>query len=293
LETVMIDLDPACLRAFIAVTEAGGFTRAGIKLNRTQSAISMQVRRLEELLGTKLIEDRKKATLTAAGERIVEHARRVLALNDEMVGRAKGADIAGRVRIGTPDDYVSFFLPTILRRLSITHPLVEVEVRCNMSTDLMPAVDRGILDLAIISRGLGTDHGISLRREPLIWAAADEALARRRPLPLAMFSPGCRFREATLSSLDEAGIPYRIAYESPSIASIGAAVCEGLAVTSMARLSLMPTMKVLDGIHGLPPLPDVEIALYGPRGIASPAAQAVKTTLLTALACAVPETRAA
>jgi DNA-binding transcriptional LysR family regulator len=289
----MIDLDPACLRAFIAVTEAGGFTRAGIKLNRTQSAISMQVRRLEELLGTKLIEDRKKATLTAAGERIVEHARRVLALNDEMVGRAKGADIAGRVRIGTPDDYVSFFLPTILRRLSITHPLVEVEVRCNMSTDLMPAVDRGILDLAIISRGLGTDHGISLRREPLIWAAADEALARRRPLPLAMFSPGCRFREATLSSLDEAGIPYRIAYESPSIASIGAAVCEGLAITSMARLSLMPTMKVLDGIHGLPPLPDVEIALYGPRGIASPAAQAVKTTLLTALACAVPETRAA
>lgn len=289
----MIDLDPACLRAFIAVTESGGFTRAGIKLNRTQSAISMQVRRLEEMLGTKLIEDRKKATLTAAGERIVEHARRVLALNDEMVGRAKGADIAGRVRIGTPDDYVSFFLPTILRRLSITHPLVEVEVRCNMSTDLMPAVDRGILDLAIISRALGTDHGITLRREPLIWAATDEALARRRPLPLAMFSPGCRFREATLSSLDAAGIPYRVAYESPSIASIGAAVCEGLAITAMARLSLMPTMKVLDGAHGLPDLPDVEIALYGPRGIASPAAQAVNATLLTALAIAMPEKRAA
>ena len=172
----MIDLDPACLRAFIAVTEAGGFTRAGIKLNRTQSAISMQVRRLEELLGTKLIEDRKKATLTAAGERIVEHARRVLALNDEMVGRAKGADIAGRVRIGTPDDYVSFFLPTVLRRLSITHPQVEVEVRCNMSTDLMPAVDRGILDLAIISRG--HRHG---RRHHLAPRAADLGGYRRVP----------------------------------------------------------------------------------------------------------------
>ena len=289
----MIDLDPACLRAFLAVADAGGFTRAGLKLNRTQSAISMQVRRLEELLGAKLIQDRKKATLTAAGERILDHARRALALNDEMVGRAKGADIAGRVRIGTPDDYVSFFLPTILRRLSITHPLVEVEVRCNMSTDLMPAVDRGILDLAIISRSLGTDDGISLRREPLIWAATDETLARRRPLPLALFSPGCRFREATLSALDAAGIPYRVAYESPSIASIGAAVCEGLAITAMARISLTPTMKVLDGIHGLPPLPDVEIALYGPRGVASAAAQAVKATLLTALAVAVPEKRAA
>ncbi len=289
----MIDLDPACLRAFIAVVEAGGFTRAGLKLNRTQSAISMQVRRLEEMLGTRLIEDRKKATLTAAGERIVEHARRVLALNDEMVGRAQGADIAGRVRIGTPDDYVSFFLPTILRRLSITHPLVEVEVRCNMSTDLMPAVDRGILDLAIISRALGAQDGITLRREPLIWAAADEVLARRRPMPLALFSPGCPFREATLGSLDKAGIPYRIAYESPSIASINAAVCEGLAVTAMARLSLMASMKVLDGAHGLPPLPDVEIALYGPRGIASPAAQAVRASLLAALAGMSPENRAA
>ena len=98
----MIDLDPSCLRAFLAVVEAGGFTRAAAKLNRTQSAISMQIRRLEEALDTRLIEDRKKATLTAAGERILEPARRMLLLNDEMVGRAKGVDIAGRVRIGTP-----------------------------------------------------------------------------------------------------------------------------------------------------------------------------------------------
>jgi DNA-binding transcriptional LysR family regulator len=289
----MIDLDPACLRAFIAVTDAGGFTRAGMKLNRTQSAISMQVRRLEETLGTKLISDRKKATLTPAGERILEHARRMLALNDEMVGRAKGADIAGRVRIGSPDDYVSFFLPTILRRLSITHPHVEVEVRCNMSTDLMPAVDRGILDMALISRAPGSEDGIIVRREPLIWAATNESLVKRRPLPLAMFSPGCRFREVTLNSLDEAGVPYRVAYESPSLTSIAAAVGEGLAITSVARISVLPPMKVLDASHGLPPLPDVEIALYGPRGIASPAAQAVKTSLLEALAGVLPEQRAA
>jgi DNA-binding transcriptional LysR family regulator len=289
----MIDLDPACLRAFLAVIEAGGFTRAGLKLNRTQSAISMQIRRLEEVLGTQLIADRKKATLTPAGERILDHARRMLALNDEMVGRAKGADIAGRVRIGTPDDYVSYFLPTMLRRLSISHPLVEVEVRCSMSPDLMPLVDRGILDLALITRASGVDDGTPIRREPLIWAATDETLAKRRPLPLALFSPGCRFREATLASLDAAGLSYRIAYESPSISSIGAAVCEGLAITAMARISLMPSMKVLDERHSLPPLPDIEIALYGPRGVASPAAQAVRLSLLEALSGGLPERAAA
>ncbi|WP_088346915.1 MULTISPECIES: LysR substrate-binding domain-containing protein [Rhodomicrobium] len=289
----MIDLDPSCLRAFISVIDSGGFTRAGARLNRTQSAISMQVRRLEEMLGTKLFEDRKKATLTPAGERILEHARRMLALNDELVGRAKGADIAGRVRLGTPDDYVSFFLPTILRRLSITHPQVEVEVRCNMTADLMPAVDRGVIDLALITRASGADEGTPLRREPLIWAAADETIAKRRPLPLALFSPGCRFREATLAQLDAAHIPYRIAYESPSVASISAAVCEGLAISALARLSLLPSMKVLDASHGLPILPDIEIALYGPRGIASPAAMAVRASLLETLSSNRPERAAA
>jgi DNA-binding transcriptional LysR family regulator len=280
----MIDLDPSCLRAFLAVVEAGGFTRAAAKLNRTQSAISMQIRRLEEALDTRLIEDRKKATLTAAGERILEPARRLLMLNDEMVGRAKGVDIAGRVRLGTPDDYVAFFLPSILRRLAITHPQVEVEVRCNMSSDLVPAVDRGIIDMALISRACGDETGLALRREPLVWAAADETLARRNPLPLALFSPGCRFREAIISRMEEAHRPYRIAYESPSVASIAAAVSEGLAITALARISLTPQMRVLDGHHGLPALPDIEIALYGPRGAASPAALAVKASLLGVLA---------
>ncbi|MGB0086153.1 MAG: LysR substrate-binding domain-containing protein [Rhodomicrobiaceae bacterium] len=279
----MIDLDLACLRAFLAVTEAGGFTRAGLKLNRTQSAVSMQVRRLEEMLGVRLIQDRKRATMTPAAERIVDHARRMLALNDEMVGRAKGADVAGRVRLGMPDDYVSFFLPKMLRRLAITHPQIELEVRCAMSFDLMPSVDRGIIDLALITRASGSDEGTPVHREPVVWAAADPALARRRPLPLGLFSPGCRFRDVILGRLEAAGIAYRIAYESPSISSLSAAVGEGLAVTAMARLSLTPNMKALDADHGLPPLPDFEIALYGPRGAVSPATRAVKTSLLEAL----------
>lgn len=279
----MMDLDPACLRAFVAVIESGGFTSAGLKLNRTQSAISMQIRRLEETLGTKLIADRKKATLTPAGERILQHARRMVTLNDELVGRAQGADVAGRVRIGTPDDYVSYFLPNILRRLSISHPHVEVEVRCNMSSDLVPLVDRGILDLALITRRPGREEGMPVRREPLVWAGRDDTVVKQRPLPLALFSPGCPFREETLAGLDRLDIAYRLAYESPSVATLCAAVFEGLAITAMVRIALPPGMRVLDQSHGLPVLPDAEIALYGPCGVASPAAQAVRTTLLEAL----------
>lgn len=281
---MMMDLDPACLRAFLAVAEEGGFTRAAQRLNRTQSAVSMQIRRLETILDARLIDDRKRATLTSAGQRILEHARRIIALNDEVLGRAKGFDIRGRVRIGAPDDYVSFFLPAMLRRLSVTHPQVEVEVRCNMSVDLITAVDRGHIDLALVTRLPGFDGGITVRREPLIWVATDGELAERRPLPLALFAPGCPFRVAALERLDRAKIPFRIAYESPSIASIVAAVSAGLAIASLAQISLQPGMKVLDAAQGLPELPVVEIVLYGPRNSASPAAETVKASVMGALA---------
>jgi len=281
---MMIDLDPSCLRAFLAVADEGGFTKAAHILNRTQSAVSMQVRRLEELLGAKLIDDRKKATLTPAGERILEHARRIVGLNDEVLGRAKGADIAGRVRIGTPDDYISFFLPPVLRRLSVTHPHIEIEVRCNLSAELIHAVDRGHIDFALVTRLPGLDGGVTVHREPLVWVTGDEELMQRRPLPLAMFSTGCPFREAAIAALRKADLPWRIAYESLSTASLLAAVSEGLALSVITPISLLPGLKVLGPRQGLPALPAIEIALYGPRGLTSPATQAVKASVMEALA---------
>lgn len=280
----MIDLDPSCLRAFLVVADEGGFTRAAHTLNRTQSAVSMQVRRLEELLGTKLIEDRKKVTLTPAGSRIIEHARRIVALNDEILGRAQGIDIAGRVCIGAPDDYISFFLPPVLRRLAVTHPNIEIEVRCNLSTELIAAVDRGHIDFALVTRLPGLDGGVTVRREPLVWIGGDERLADRRPLPLAMFSNGCPFREEVLAALEKAGIPWRIAYESLSTASLLAAVSEGLALAVIAQISMPPGIKTLGARHGLPLMPSIEIAVYGPRGLTSPATQAVKASVMEALA---------
>jgi DNA-binding transcriptional LysR family regulator len=287
---MMIDLDPSCLRAFLAVADEGGFTRAAHILNRTQSAVSMQIRRLEDLLGTKLIADRKKATLTTAGERVLEHARRIVALNDEVMGRAKGVDITGRVRIGTPDDYIAFFLPPVLRRLSVTHPQVEIEVRSSLSADLIQQVDKGHIDFALVTRLPGLDGGVTIRREPLVWVGANEAVAQKRPLPLALFSVGCPFRDVALTALRKSDMPWRVAYESLSTASILAAVSEGLALAAITPLSLLPNLKVLGARQGLMDLPGVEIALYGPRGVVSPATQAVKASVMEALAGNRPET---
>ncbi len=286
---MMIDLDPSCLRAFLAVAQEGGFTKAANVLNRTQSAVSMQVRRLEEMLGTQLIADRKKATLTSAGERVLEHARRIVALNDEVLGRAKGGDIAGRVRIGTPDDYIPFFLPPVLRRLSVTHPQVEIEVRCGLSGELIQQVDKGQIDFALVTRLPGLDGGVTVRREPLVWVSGNETVAQKRPLPLALFSVGCPFRDAALAAIRKADIPWRVAYESMSTTSLLAAAAEGLAVTVITPISLMSNLKVLGPRHGLLDLPSIEIALYGPRGLASPATQAVKASVMEALAGSRPD----
>ncbi|MDZ4791039.1 MAG: LysR substrate-binding domain-containing protein [Hyphomicrobiales bacterium] len=280
---MIIDLDPSCLRAFLAIAEDGGFTRAAARLNRTQPAISMQIRRLEDTLGARLFADRKRATLTPAGERLMGHAKRIVALNDEVIARTRGADVEGRVRIGTPDDYAAFMLPAVLRRLAVSHPNIEVEVRCGLSVELVNAVDKGQLDLALVTRLPGLQGGVTVRREPLLWVSASEELAARRPLPLAMFSPGCPFRDAALDALGRAQLVSRIAYESPSLASLLPAVSEGLAVAAIAASSVMPGMKVLGSAHGLPPLPVVEITVYGAHGVLSPAAQAVNISVMEAL----------
>jgi DNA-binding transcriptional LysR family regulator len=169
--------------------------------------------------------------------------------------------------------------------LSVTHPQIEIEVRCGMSADLIQSVDRGQVDFALVTRLPGLDGGVTVREEPLVWVAANEAIALRRPLPLAMFSLGCPFREAAFAAMRKHDMPWRVAYESVSTASLLAAVSEGLALSVITPISLIPGVKVLNSSRfGLPELPPVEIALYGPRGLVSPATQAVKASIMEALA---------
>lgn len=259
-----LQLDPDLLRTFVAIVDGGGFTQAAKQIHRTQSAVSMQVRRLEEMLGRALFQrDGRGVQLAPDGEALLGYARRLLRLHDEAVAALTRPDLAGLVRIGTPDDYVDRFLPEILARFARAFPRVQVEVNCEPSVTLRRMLAEERLDLALITCTPGAETGEVLRREPVVWAAAERHLAHEEdPLPLALFQPGCSFRDWAIASLNRLGRPYRVAYTSASISGILAAVTAGLAVTVLCRSVLPSGVRPLGVDEGLPPLPSASITLH-------------------------------
>ncbi|CDI04746.1 Transcriptional regulator, LysR family [Candidatus Competibacter denitrificans Run_A_D11] len=259
-------LDPDLLRTFVAIVDTGGFTLAARQVHRTQSAISMQVRRLEETLGRVLFQrDGRGVQLAPDGEALLGYARRLLKLHDEAVAALTRPEWSGRVRIGTPDDYVDRFLPDILARFARAFPRVQVEVTCETSANLRRLLTEDRLDLAVITSGCapGGETGEVLRHEPVVWATAERHLTHEQePLPLALFQPGCLFRDWALASLDGSGHPYRIAYTSASFSSILAAVKAGLAVTALCRSVLPAGVRPIGVEEGFPRLPSAGITLH-------------------------------
>lgn len=274
--TPTLDID--LLRTLVAFADTGSFTRAADRVGRTQSAVSMQMRRLDEMVGRPLFQKRgRDVLLTADGVRLVSQARRLLALHDETVSRFNEPDLAGTIRVGTPDDYATSYLPLLLSRFAEAFPDVSLEVTCDSSEALGAQLDRGAMDLAILTCG-ATDpdaaNCIVLKREPVVWAtAADHGAHLRRPLPLALFQEPCAFRSWALRAMDQAGIDYRVAYTSASMTALFAAVRAGLAVTLVVESSLSHGMRVLGPEEGFPELPAATIALQQAPGAQSPVVQ--------------------
>lgn len=265
----MRNLDPDLLRAFLAVAEDLSFTRAAEALNRTQAAVSMQIKRLEEAFGQDLFLRRHKTvTLLPEGEMLIDYARRILALNDEAWHRIAHPEVEGLVRIGTPDDYAASYLPPVLTRFAANFPRVRVDVLCEMSTDLIGRVRKGELDMALLTRTPGLADGPELRtvrREPLVWVGRKDSPALREdPLPVALFPEGCLFRDLVDERLKAEGRAWRLAYSSPSLSALTAAVSAGLAVSVLTEASVAPGFTIL---KDMPELPPVEIALYERPGV--------------------------
>ena len=250
-----VHLDPDLLRTFVAIVDAGGFTSAAQQVHRTQSAVSMQVRRLEAALDRTLFQrEGRGVQLTPEGEALLGYARRLLKLHDEALAVLSRPDLSGLVRLGTPDDYVGRFLPDILVRFARAFPRVQVEVHCESSVNLRRLLAEDRLDLALITGTPGAETGEVLRREPTVWATAERHLAHEDdPLPLALFQSGCPFRDWALAGLNERGRPYRIAYTSASLTGILAAVTAGLAVTVLSRSILPAEVRPLRAEEGFPP----------------------------------------
>ncbi|MCB1903848.1 MAG: LysR family transcriptional regulator [Gammaproteobacteria bacterium] len=265
-------LDTDQLQTFVAIADTGGFTRAAEIVHRSQSAVSMQMKKLEERIGHPLFEKSGRGVqLTWDGEILLAYARRILKLHEEAVVTLRRPDMVGSVRIGIPDDYVAAYLPGILVSFASTFPLVQVEVICEPSEYLMETINKGKVDLAIVTELPGNEKGEILRREATVWAGSRSHFVHEiDPLPLVLFQQGCIFRSWALKALDEINRPYRIAYSSPSITGIEAIVGAGLGVTVLVRSILSEGMQELTQREGFPELPDSVITLLRGPSAASP-----------------------
>ncbi|MFO7840149.1 MAG: LysR substrate-binding domain-containing protein [Desulfosalsimonadaceae bacterium] len=269
------DLDINLLRAFVAVAECRSFTRAASRLNRTQSAVSMQVRRLEQNMGRFLLVRHKGGVrLTDSGEVMLQYARRILQLNDEVMAEIGDPEVKGRVRLGIPDDYAAYLLPAVLSGFSPLYPRISLEVCCELSVDLLRLLSDGDVDLAVTTRQPQSPGGAVIRREQLVWAQARGCrLYEQDPLPLALFPDGvCVFRESALAALQYCGRKWRLVCTSRGLSGIRAVVASGMAITVVTENTASSNMRLVSAEEGLPALPQVDISLHVSR---SPANEAV------------------
>jgi len=261
-----MSFDNGLLTTFVAVHRANGFTRAGAQLHLTQSAVSHQIRRLEELVGRPLFHrTTRRLSLTADGEDLLRHAERVLQAQEALAQHFRCSPIEGTVRFGVPESFMSDGLPQLLNQFSRSCPKVRLEVSVGLTLDLATMVRERELDVAIVVSVSGTTEGVLLRRLPLVWAAAEGfERAGGASLPLAYSPSPCVCHQVSVEALDAAGITWHGAFSSHSLQDLRAAALSGLAVATFTRDNLRPGMTVLDERDGLPPLPMLDFTLaYG------------------------------
>ena len=261
------DIDISLLRAFVAVVETGSVTGAARLLNRTQAAVSQQIKRLEELFGTELFQrEHKRISLASDGERLLTHARRLLSLNDETWGMMTTPNFQGEVRMGVPIDLVARYMPSILRRFHSAWPHVRVSIETGNSDDLVAKLETGDLDLTL-STDLEAERPCeTLYRDHLVWVGSQNGSAHlQRPLPIAIGGARCRFRPCVLEALREANIDWRNVIEITNEEAKNATVSAGISVTPLLLDSIPNNLAVIGPGHGLPELPDFDINLHLPR----------------------------
>ncbi len=271
------NLDIDLMKTFLAISDTGSFTRAAEEVNKTQSAVSMQMKRLEELLGRPLFaRDGRSSRFTPDGERLIEYARRLVSINDEAVSTFTRPDLTGTVRFGTPDDYADRFLPEILARFARTHPLVTVDVDCVSTSTLFERTKRGEMDLALVTFGCDIMTNEPVRREPLVWVSSGRHNTHLLDIvPVAVSHAGCEWRSMVLKSLETSGRKYRVAYSSPNSNAVNAAVQSGLAVGAVPELCVRPGMRILSEKDGFPALGTFDIGLVRKPGRGSSAIEAL------------------
>lgn len=259
-------LDLEVLRTFVAIAETGSFTTAASVVFRTPSAVSMQIKKLEDVLGRSVFSrDARSVTLTADGEMLLGYARRMLAINREAVSKFIVPDISGVVRIGSPDDYGERVLPHVLKRFAQSHPSIAVDVVVDQSGNLRRRMDDRELDITLVTKSTKNPMPGAevLLTEPVVWAGAKGGCAYlREPLPVSIWEEGCAWRGSALEALGREGRNYRIAYMSAHTTGQRSAIMADLAVAPLPKSFLGCEMVELSAKDGLPEIGTYSLAMF-------------------------------
>ncbi len=255
-------VDTLQLRSFVAIAETGTFGQAAATVNRTQSALSLQVKKLEEQLGCELFDRTgRRVVLTPQGEIFLGYAKRMIQLQWEAYSRLREPDVEGEIRFGTPEDFATHYLPHVLASFRQNHPRVQLNVSCDLTLNLIDRFHRGDFDVILAKRDpQRVKGGTRVWREPLVWAAAD-GYRLEDPLSLVLSPQPCIYRARALAALVRAKRSWQISYTSPSLAGTLAAVKAGLGMTVLPEHMIPVGVHAIRNVAKLPQLADAEIAL--------------------------------
>lgn len=277
----MMDID--LLRSFVSVVDAGGFTRAGERVHRTQSTVSQQIKRLEDMLGRPLLQrNGKAATLTEEGERLLSYARRILALEQEARDVVARPVTEGIVRLGIPEDFAAYRMAELLSDFVRARPTLRLDVRSGRGATHKRELELGELDLALFKRNAGDGDALAAwpERLQLVTSRKHPADLKRNPIPIAVAEQGCLYRNRLIHAIEAAGRTWHIAYTSPNLPNIQAAVSVGLGVSLLPDVAILPEHQVVDEVTDFPPIMDTELALVIAEH-ASPATRRLADVLAT------------
>ncbi len=282
-------LESDLLRTLVAISEAKNFTKASKIVGRTQSAVSVQMKKLEEIVGGRLFERGPRGvTLTLSGEQLVKDAKRIISLLDQAVASFHSDPLDGFIRIGVPEEYGGTILPRVLSTFSKAHPNVEVTVHSASSTELKRAYDTSELDLVVTHEDASMIGGELLINDPVVWVTSDTHMQHEcNPMPIAICERGCWWREWAVDTLNYQETNYRVAYESNSISGLQAAASSGMAVAILSQSQVPSDCRELTAAEGYPPLQGSNITLRQQRkskcNIVAGMAQAIREAFQTSL----------
>jgi len=268
------DLQIDWLKCFVTVVDAGSLSNAAPEINRSQSAVSMQLKKLEAALECQLlVRGPREHQLTPDGQKLLGYARQMLDLHAETQAAFHGDQLTGSIRLGVPDDYAQKYMTPALKRFAPRHGAIDIELFCEQSTSLIPRVESGDLDLALVSRD-NARRGTLLFHEPMMWVCSPQfEVWKRDPLPIAVYESSSLAKRSAINSLALQGRRYKVVYNSSSLAGQIAAVESGLAIAVLTQCSIPEHFEILGGEQGLGPLEPMEVAVY--RSHASQGSKAV------------------